>query len=142
FVEKYKKQPLFRDVDKFLSDQGFTFHCFTGYGTRSPFGVKVDGSPINGMNQWLWSDAFYFRSFTDLDFWRVGPRLVKLACVFHMVYQSYDFSVCSLRLYDAVNGSNLLSEYVLFLQSIGVDVKLDGVSDQEFERMIEDLNFN
>lgn len=53
-------QPLFRDVDTFLAERDFTFHCFTGYGTRSPRGVKVDGSSVNGINQWLWADAFYF----------------------------------------------------------------------------------
>jgi len=87
FVEKYVGQPLFRDVDVFLAERDFTFHCFTGYGTRSPRGVKVDGSSVNGINQWLWADAFYFHRLDDDEFWGVSNRLVKLACIFHCVYK-------------------------------------------------------
>lgn len=49
FIEKYKGQPLFRDVDSYLAARNFTFHCFTGYGTRSPRGIKMKAARSMGL---------------------------------------------------------------------------------------------
>lgn len=140
FVEKYVGQPLFRDVDVFLAERDFTFHCFTGYGTRSPRGVKVDGSSVNGINQWLWADAFYFHRLDDNEFWGVSNRLVKLACIFHCVYKSYDFAVHALKRCDQLGGSVYCHEYVRYLQEMGVDVEEGEDSEWIMDGMIKKLS--
>ncbi|TFY90357.1 FkbM family methyltransferase, partial [Pseudomonas kairouanensis] len=112
FVEKYLGQPLFRDVDSFLANNKFSFHCFTGYGTRSPKEIETNDSPINGINQWLWADAFYFHDLTDTAFWREPGRLLKLAAIFHYIYNSYDFAAHCLNSHDKLFGSTYFSEYI------------------------------
>lgn len=133
-------QPLFRDVDTFLAERDFTFHCFTGYGTRSPRGVKVDGSSVNGINQWLWADAFYFHRLNDDEFWRVSNRLVKLACIFHCIYKSYEFAVHALKCFDQLGGRAYCHEYVRYLQGIGVDVEEGEDSEWIMEGMVKKLS--
>lgn len=92
FFEKYVNQPLFGEIDTFLRGQGFNFHCFTGYGTRAPNTIKVNGSPINGINQWLWADAVYYRDPKSLPFEERSISSRKLAAIFHHLYSSYDFA--------------------------------------------------
>jgi len=59
FVQLYKDQPLFADVDKFLRARGFQFHRFLGFGSRcfKPF-LAMDNAAVTGSQQ-IWSDAVY-----------------------------------------------------------------------------------
>ncbi|TAN46772.1 MAG: FkbM family methyltransferase, partial [Rhodospirillales bacterium] len=61
FVELYKGQPLFADLDIFLRGQGFQFHSFDGFGTRSFKPMIRNNDPNAGFRQFLWSDALYVR---------------------------------------------------------------------------------
>ncbi|MDM2928492.1 FkbM family methyltransferase [Citrobacter sp. Cm046] len=115
FIEKYKGQPLFRDIDHFLSEQGFHFHCFTGYGTRTPAGIYANNDPISGVNQWLWSDAVYYHRLDDIEWWLREDRLLRMALVFHYVWQSYDYAAHCLKTYDKANKTEHLSHYILSL---------------------------
>lgn len=82
FNSLYQGQPLFRDIDKFLSEQGFSLFDSTMFGR-----TRVR-SPIYGRNQILWGDAFYFRDLLSessnehlktAD--NLAQNLFKLACV-------------------------------------------------------------
>jgi FkbM family methyltransferase len=143
FIEKYKGQPLFRDVDTFLAGNDFSFHCFTGYGTRSPRGIEIDNSPINGINQWLWADAFYFHNLYDIDFWKEPGKLIKLACIFHNLYKSYDFSAHCLKIHDHQFGSNYLSEYASLISNLtNTCIKSSSDENTYLAKIAQKINYN
>ena len=81
FVELYRGQPLFRDIDRYVAEQGFElFHLnrvFTNYGTDrwGPF----------GRGQLQFGDAFYLRTRLDgLD----ADALARL--MFLAIYYGFD----------------------------------------------------
>ena len=62
FLEVYRKQPLFSDVDKWLRSKGFVlFDIKKIYGRRS---ILPEGIESNG--QLTWGDALYFRDINYL----------------------------------------------------------------------------
>ncbi len=62
FVEMYKDQPMFADVDRFLRSQGFQFHTFTNRGSRCYKPLIVEDNVNRGLHQILWSDAVYVKN--------------------------------------------------------------------------------
>jgi len=106
FVEMYKGQPLFADVDAHLRARGFVFHRF--------FGVK--GAPARPMtlplaeppySQQLWADAVYVRAL-----WSPGSlaslssvQLLRMALVLHEIYLSYDAAHGVLSVLDTMVAS-------------------------------------
>lgn len=100
FVPLYKDQPLFGDVDALMRAHGFLFHTFTGFAGRAFQPIIIDNDPNKGLNQFLWSEAVYVKSF--LEFERLAPsKLLKLAIILHEIYRSYDLCALALRHYDA-----------------------------------------
>ena len=91
FVEMYKQQPMFADVDIFLRKNGFQFHTFTGFGTRAFKPMVIDGNLNKGLRQYLWSDAVYFRDWMALDL-LPETKLLKMAVIAHEMYRSYDLA--------------------------------------------------
>jgi hypothetical protein len=84
FAQMYKNQPLFSDVDQFLTPLGF--HLFNietrAGGSRSPRAI----SPItsNKKGQLLWGDALYFRDPIDENAHLVTQnpdQIIKIACI-------------------------------------------------------------
>jgi len=67
FVEMYKGQPMFADVDSYLRAQGFQFHTFLGYGTRAFKPFLANGDPNVGFRQLIWADAIYVRDWMQLE---------------------------------------------------------------------------
>jgi FkbM family methyltransferase len=59
FVEVYKGQPLFSDIDAFLRSKGFVFVKFTGFQEYAPL---VTGVESRGEKMHVFADAIYFRS--------------------------------------------------------------------------------
>jgi len=90
FVEIYKDQPLFADVDKHLRGAGFQFHTFQGgFGMRSFKPLARVDDPNNGFRQLLWSDAVYVRDWMRLDQLST-EKLKKYAVLLHDLMGSYD----------------------------------------------------
>lgn len=115
FVELYKRQPLFADVDIFLRSHGFQFHTFTGFGSRSFKPIVVGGDPNRGMRQYLWSDAVYFRDWLALDHLS-DLKLKKMAVIAQEIYQSSDLAYFILLKLDKSCGSDYARR---FLQQSG-----------------------
>jgi FkbM family methyltransferase len=118
FVELYRGQPMFADVDAFLRGNGFQFHTFNGFGGRA-FKPLVAGDNINlPFRQALWSDAIYAR-----DWMRLGElgetKLQKYAILAHDMLQSYDLAHLVLVTLDHKAGSGLAPAY---LSRLGKDV--------------------
>ena len=111
FVELYKKQPMFADVDIYLRGQGFQFHCFTGFGSRAFKPLVRDNNPDLGLRQCLWSDVLYVRDWMNLD--RLSDtKLRKYAVLAHDLVQSYDLAHLVLAELDRRTGSSIAAAYV------------------------------
>jgi FkbM family methyltransferase len=91
FLELYKEQPLFADVDTFLRRQGFVFHTFDGFGMRAFKPLVRDFDANLGFRQYLWSDAIYVRDWLCLEK-LPDEKLKKFAVLAHDVLGSFDLA--------------------------------------------------
>ncbi len=108
FVEIYKNQPLFADVDRFLRSYGFQFHKFLGFGSRT-FKPLMLEDPYQG-HQFLWSDAIYVRDWMKLEELSL-LQLKKYAILAHEVVRSPDLVHLILSTLDAKAGTNYVAMY-------------------------------
>jgi FkbM family methyltransferase len=110
FVELYKGQALFADIDVFLRSHGFQFVRMWPMGrTFKP--LITNNDPNATTSQWLWGDAIYARDFMTFD--RLAPlALLKLACILHESYRFFDLAAVALEAYDRQSGSRLHGAYL------------------------------
>jgi FkbM family methyltransferase len=110
FVQLYKDQPLFADVDGFLRAQGFVFHTMIPFGrTFKP--MVVNNDDLGWIRQILWADAVYVRDFMAFD--ELAPdALLKLAAILHENYQSFDLAAFALEAYDKRTGRGVQANYL------------------------------
>lgn len=115
FVELYKGQPLFGDIDVYLRSKGFTLHKLMPMGrTFKPLIFRNDVNAL--LSQILWGDAIYVRDFMSLE--RLpGIALLKMATILHENYRSVDFAAAALAAYDSQNATGLQSAYLKKLSS-------------------------
>lgn len=114
FVELYKQQPLFCDVDSFLRRRGFQFHSFNGLAGRM-FKPLSYGDDINQpLRQYLWSDALYVADWMDLG-GLCDLRLRKYAVLAHDILQSFDLAHLILEEIDRRSGENNAEVYRFLL---------------------------
>lgn len=110
FVPQYLNQPLFSEIELFLREQGFMFHTFTGYATRCLKPLQKQHR-FAGIKQWLWSDAVFLKNILN-DVSRIGTnKLLKMALILDVVYQSYDFSYYCLQEADKQLDTNYCKLY-------------------------------
>jgi len=116
FVEQYKGQPLFGEVDCEIRKHNFQFHSFLGYGTRTWAPMTIDNDPVKGVNQWLWADAVYVK---HPEYWVniESKNLIKLAIIMHDAYQSWDLAHALLTHVDKRNNSSIAASYIEQLQT-------------------------
>ncbi|HZH08353.1 MAG TPA: FkbM family methyltransferase, partial [Lautropia sp.] len=111
FVELYKGQPLFADVDTFLRGAGFQLHAFNGFGSRAFKPIIVNNNVNAGVRQILWSDAIYVRDWMSLD--GLDPvKLRKYAVLAHDVLQSWDLAHLVLAELDRRGKTGLAAQYL------------------------------
>jgi len=109
FVPLYRGQPLFGEVQQFLSSQGMLFHKFLDIAGRTFRPVQL-ANPAAAISQGLWADAVFVRDFSDLG--RYGDeQLLKAAMVLHEVYFSYDLVMFLLAEHDRRCGGDLADRY-------------------------------
>lgn len=116
FVEMYKGQPMFADIDTFLRGAGFQFHTFSGAGGRAfkPMVVNGDvnaGTLNAGARQFLWADACYVRDWMRLD-GLSDDKLAKYAVLMHDLLQSFDLAHLALMTLDRRTGGSLAERYL------------------------------
>lgn len=99
FVEMYRGQPLFADIDTHLRRCGFQLHSIPGSGMRSFKSSTIAGPTA----QWLWGDVFYARDFMDLGALSNGS-LLKQAALLNDIVKAPDYSVEILREIDRRDG--------------------------------------
>ena len=118
FVEMYKGQPLFADVDKFLRAEGFQFHTFHNYGSRCFKPITVENNINKGLNQRLWADVIYVRDFMALDELS-AVKLLKMAAILNDVYQSFDLCHTIIEAADKQTGAASAKDYLARLANSG-----------------------
>jgi FkbM family methyltransferase len=111
FLELYKGQPMFTDVDIFLRTQGFQFHTFDGFGRRAFKPLVINDNINQGLRQDLWSDAIYVRDWMNLESLSV-TKLQKYAVLLHDIVRSYDLAHFVLTALDQKTGSSLAEKYL------------------------------
>lgn len=110
FVELYENQALFADVDSFLRGRAFQFHKMSWTG-RTFRPLIFNNNRNAAMSQWLWGEAIYVRDFMTFD--KLAPEaLLKLACILHENYRSFDLAGVALEAYDRQTGSQLQKTYL------------------------------
>lgn len=125
FVEIYKQQPMFSDVDKFLRSNGYQLHDF-GAESRSFKPLLNSRSPnphplLRAFRQKLWGDAFYVKDWMHLD--RLPPsKLKKLAALLHDIVGSYDLAYVALQAMDMQLGTEISARYLQRLEGDGICV--------------------
>ena len=110
FVELYKGQPLFAEIDTYLRSKGFVLHLLGKAGrTFKPLVFMND--PNATLSQILWGDAVYVRDFMLFD--RLsGQALLKMATILHETYRSVDLVAVALEAYDRQHGTELQPAYM------------------------------
>lgn len=108
FIPLYKNQPLFGDVDRFLTERGFMFHKFRGFGGRAMKPSVVNNDPAFPV-QYMWSDAVYLRDVLALDTLD-EDRLLKLAALMEEL-DSPDVALHVLLHYDRQTCSGLGKQF-------------------------------
>lgn len=123
FVESYKRQPMFSDVDAFLRKNGFQFHDLLGFGER-PFKPLLNphhasANPLlRTFRQRLWADVYYVKDWMHLD--KLAPgKLKRMAALLHDIVESYDLAYLVLQALDKQMGSDIAPEYLRRLQQSG-----------------------
>lgn len=111
FVELYRGQPLFADVDRFLRGEGWQFHTFNGFGSRTFKPLVANGDPNVGIRQFLWSDALYVRDWLRLDA-LPDHKLRNYAILAHDVLRSFDLAHLVLAELDRRQGGDLAARYL------------------------------
>jgi len=119
FIPMYKNQPLFGDVDRKLRELGFLLHKFDGIFGRQMKPLVVNNDPFSPLSQIIFAEAaIYVRSFMEFD--RLpAEKLIKLACILHAVYRSYDLCALALEHADRIAGTDLQPRYLKRLTGTG-----------------------
>lgn len=120
FVELYKGQPLFAEVDSFLRSQGFCFLRFA-YTMGRPFKpLLTDDDPSRSISQTLWADAIYVKDFRLRHEW--DDRILQSAAfILHQFYRGYDLSRLFIHELDRRHGTGFESDYLSFFLGIQND---------------------
>ncbi len=111
FLEMYVGQPMFADVDAFLRSRGFAFHTFSGLAGRAFKPVLVNRDPLASINQRVWGNAVYVKSFMNFEA-IPAQKLLRLAVIAHEAYHSYDLTALALEAYDAQTKAGLHPIYM------------------------------
>jgi len=96
FMQLYKDQPLFGDIDRELRSLGLIPHMFTEIKKAMILPLYFEKDLYATMNQALYTDVVYVRDFTRPDDMS-AEQLKHLALISHYCYQSYDLTVKCLR---------------------------------------------
>jgi protein O-GlcNAc transferase len=111
FVEIYKGQPMFADVDIFLRASGFQFHTMNGFTGRAFKPLVANGDVNSAFRQALWSDALYVR-----DWMRLGilsaDKLRNYAVLAHDILRSYDLAHLVRTALDRKTGGDRAGRYL------------------------------
>lgn len=111
FLEMYKGQPLFAEVELFLRGQGFVLHKFEPLVSRVVKPMLLGGNIRAGFSQILWTDAIFVRDPTRLDDLDDG-QLLRAAILLHDCWGSVDLALHFLLGHDRRKGTDFGPRYL------------------------------
>ena len=106
FVQLYNNQPLFGDINSFLSEFHIMFHKFLSLQGRT-LKPTVLNNDLNHSSQHMWSDAMYIRDIEKISSLN-NHQILKLS-VLGYLYGSPDLTFHCLKIYDKKNNTQLIS---------------------------------
>mgnify|MGYP001170455085 CR=1 FL=1 len=109
FIPIYKNQPLFGDVCRFLSDDGFMFNKFLSISGRALRPIKLKNN-ANIASQHMWADAIFIKqiqTLPQLD----NDKILKLSLL-SAVYNSPDLVYHCLYNFDQKNSTSLALQWL------------------------------
>lgn len=115
FVELYKGQPMFADVDTFLRANGFQFHTLNGFSGRAFKPMVANGNVNSAFRQALWSDAIYVRDWMHLEDLSEA-KLRNYAILAHDILRSYDLAHLVISALDSKTGTHRAADYLRRLE--------------------------
>ncbi|NKB48985.1 MAG: FkbM family methyltransferase [Alphaproteobacteria bacterium] len=122
FVQIYKNQPLFSDMDIFLREQGFQFHKMMDVEGRAIGPMRFNRSGGKSYSQVLWADALFLKREILEAPEKLSPEeLAVAACILHDVYRSYDFVVQLLIALENKIGGSLSDAYYTEIKHARLD---------------------
>jgi hypothetical protein len=111
FVQMYKDQPLFGEVDSEMRKNGFVLHRLLGVLGRVFKPIRHADDINRRGSQDMWSDAIYIK-----DFMRLGEltneQLIKLAVIMHTALNAIDLVSLIFKAYDDRMKTSFSPEYV------------------------------
>jgi FkbM family methyltransferase len=116
FLQMYKGQPLFSDIELFLRSHGFSFHRFFPVVSRMVQPLSMGEDIYAGMSQEFWADTVFIRDLTKLDA-LTERQILAMAAILHDCYQSVDVVVHLLIAYGRRTGRELAGTYLNHLRS-------------------------
>jgi len=96
FMQLYKDQPLFGDIDRELRSLGMIPHIFSEIKKAMILPLYYENDLYRTMNHALYTDIVYVRDFTRPDSMN-AEQLKHLALVAHYCYQSFDLAAKCIR---------------------------------------------
>jgi FkbM family methyltransferase len=111
FLEMYKGQPLFAEIDTHLRARGFALHSFLDMQGRCFYPILVNNDPNKTWRQHIWCDVLYVRDFMR---WSEASTddLLKIAAILHNCYHSVDLAALALQHYQARTGARVWDDYI------------------------------
>lgn len=111
FIEIYKDQPLFSDIEIFLRTHNFMFHTFYNFLKRTFKPLIVNNSPSSGLNQITTADCVFVK---HPDEWPgySEEKLVIFASILDSCYNSIDLSQSILKCCDDIYGTQYWKNYI------------------------------
>jgi FkbM family methyltransferase len=105
FLELYRGQPLFGDIDRRLRERGLQFYAFAGIGHRplASWAGIGDSVQLPSRYQQVWGDAIYLPAperLAQLD----ADRALRLALIAHHLLGAWDHCHAALLQFEAAGG--------------------------------------
>jgi FkbM family methyltransferase len=111
FVELYRGQAMFADVDTFLRAKDFQFHTLNGFAGRVFKPLLLNGDVNSALRQALWTDALYVRDWMHLEVLS-ETKLRNYAILAHDIVRSYDLAHLGLSALDNKTGKGFAADYL------------------------------
>ncbi len=112
FIDIYKDQPLFAEIDQFLRAQGFVFLKFIDIHGRNFGSANAGNGGMRALTQAMWADALYIKRDLYVAVDKLVTNRVLEACVFlHDIYRCYDLVYHLLKQIDAKSGFRYSASY-------------------------------
>ena len=111
FVETYKNQPLFREIDSFMEQKGFNLFDIKRYYWKKDILYNY-----RGKGQLIMGDALYFKKYEEIKHWSFEKVLRFITLLYYFGYYDYAIEIVKnfiLRHNSDLNNYNALEKIII-----------------------------